>query len=360
VSSGEARRRIEGSFRRGIAVSALLGALLSRTLLQIHGAHFEALVRTAQSIWDRTPYSSALQARLFGPALVELVAAASGRGFAASYEVVFVALVFGAVGTMTFALGQYAGGARSGPAYAAVGALGIVLLQDDRWLHLWDVIDVIFAALFARAIFTNAPLAHFAVLFLVFLPNRESALFVPAWLIVSALAGDRLAPGRARDERRLAMGVVGIVAGLGALAATRAVLYRGAPAPRRPVTPWGNHFTALHNAFDLMRTLRSLDLRALTTYASLLAAAVFVVRSRSSLPRCARRVPVLMLGMALSIVLFGVVLETRSWLLFVPFLLFIAAARAVGPSREDGPRPLECSPRRQGHEVVANADQRVS
>jgi hypothetical protein len=313
-----------------LAATVLLGGLFARTLLQIHGVRLPIQADAARRILEGDPYSSALQARLLGPLLVQLTQTVTGRDWQSSYEVVLVVSAVAVVVTMAVLIGRHVQDAERGLRSAALGVLAILLLQDSSWLHLWDLLDLVFVTIFAAGVFSSAGLRFFVPLFLVELCNRESAVFIPLWIVLSALpiAGD--AP-RALDGKRLLVGASGILFGLAAVSAVRAHLYRGRAAVHRAVTPWGNHVTLKHNAVDLWRTMRDGDLRAISVYLAVVFAGAFVLRARSSLVGDLRRVPLLLFAMALSVVAFGLILEARSWLFAVPFLLFLEAPRRAPP-----------------------------
>jgi hypothetical protein len=188
---------------------------------------------------------------------------------------------------------------------------------------------MIVGTLFAYAIFTEARLGWFVALFAVALFNRESALFIPLWLVLSAL------PARHELQRnsfggRFWIGLVGLAFGLVAIREVRSALFRSDRAHYGTNTPWGNHFKPAANVFQFVRAVREGDWRAFAVYAALACAAYLVVVARPLLPGLARRVPVLLACMAGSIFLFAVVLETRTWLFTVPFLLFIHGAATRG------------------------------
>jgi hypothetical protein len=264
--------------------------------------------------------------------LVRVVAAATGSSFRASYVSLLVLITVADVVVLTIVLGRHLESATRGLLAATVGVLAILLLQDEEWLHLWDLLDVMFGALLAHFIFTQASLTAFSILFAAQMTNRESALFVALWLVLSALPFGRRT-SRAVDSRRLLFGASLLAAGLATLTVARRLLFHGPPAPRRrPVTPWGNHFTLRHNAFDFVHTVRTLDWASLAVYASLIAVLVFVIRTRRRLPAHAEQVPILLLAMAGSVPFFGVVLETRSFLGFVPLVLFATFREAPAAS----------------------------
>jgi hypothetical protein len=133
---------------------------------------------------------------------------------------------------------------------------------------------------------------------------------------------------------RIRGGLVGtalLSGGLLAMGATRALLFEGAPAPHRSVAFWGNHLTVPHNVFDLIRALRLGDARDLGTYAVLACLTIWVALRFRRPDRRLRNAALLVGSMAAGIFVFGLVLETRSWIFTLPWLLVIATAPDARP-----------------------------
>lgn len=94
-------------------------------------------------------------------------------------------------------------------AATAFYALLVVVYQDERWIYLWDYIDLSVMLLFAWAVLNGGPWWHLLALFTVELFNRESVQFIALWIALSAVGVDAN-EGKRRlrvDGWRLAAGV---------------------------------------------------------------------------------------------------------------------------------------------------------
>lgn len=225
----------------------------------------------------------------------------------------------------------------------ALFALGFLLLQDKKYLFIWDVIDMMVFTLLIYGALRKWPVSFFAGLFVVALPNREVALFIPLYLIISAFNISnwhdffRL-KWWPLQWPRLIVGVVLFVAGLLALVWLRDVL-QIAPASVQPdnVEVWKSGapialtevgmFNLWVNALDLVYD----SWRSPTQYMNFLPISLAVVlpyfawRFRQYLQGAWWPLIATHLGIYLSLWLFAYLVEARVWLIMLPFVVIFFA-----------------------------------
>jgi len=92
------------------------------------------------------------------------------------------------------------------------------LILSPPWLYSWDLIDVIVFILFVHLVLAGMSLPWFIGLFAVAILNRDSALFVPLWLVLDPIVrffcqrSYKLRPA-AVDYRQMLAGAACIVVG---------------------------------------------------------------------------------------------------------------------------------------------------
>ena len=206
---------------------------------------------------------------------------------------------------------------------SAFGILGLFFLQPTGF-YLWDYFDVLFFTLFLFCVHLHRGNLSFSVLFLFALLNRESALFLPIWLIFD---GAELRPRlRFRNRGRLFLGIGLLVFGgfflhfvRGALIDTETAFATNTNfAAERPCHLCGNVSRAAHAFAHPSWSLNFLQpLLVLLAFAALLVALRRVSAARA-------RLLGLLLVMLASVPVFGLLSETRVYMMFLPFLVFLA------------------------------------
>ena len=200
------------------AVSAVLSAFVWVTALRMHQKELGQIVKATYSILYGEPHWRVYQNRLMGPWLVQSCNDAFGMDVFRSFLLVSLLMAVAMGLTFFFVFRNLAGGDRAGLRYCALGCLVFVFFQNNLWLYLWDFADAIAFSLFCYGVLRKKGAAFFSCLFLLSVLFKESALFIPLWMIAAAFLedGGRLgrrlsAPkpgwllaggGLARDRRR--------------------------------------------------------------------------------------------------------------------------------------------------------------
>lgn len=290
-----------------------------RVLNLIHRYNLPAQIAIAEDVTRGTPVWKAFQNRLLGPEMVHAASAATHLPFAVCYREFTYALLL-VTNALSFVLFRGMGIApRVACAYTLAVAGLFLALQDTSSLYLWDYIELPINLLFAYGVFRGLRLRFFVTLFLVGLLNRESALFIPLWLILDAWRPARaLASPRRFRVLQAVLGAALVAAGIGFTSWLRTRLYHGveggayqgiAGQQLRLADNW----KALHEGDSgwLMAVL----------FVSFLGWTWTLAR-RAQTPQ--RGVIGLLIGlMALSNLLFGLLGEPRVWIPLIPFALFL-------------------------------------
>jgi len=169
-----------------VALVCLFTALETVWLCQ-HHPYWTMQIKAAQGVADGTPHWRVYQCRIFGPMLVRGCAAVTGLPFEQCYAPVFFLLLFGA--NLAYCVFFLRVGDNKKEAVACwLASVGIFLaVQDIHWLYLWDIIDLSVMLGLVAVIHFRAGIWPQVLLCAVAVLNRDSWRYIPAWMLLSSL-----------------------------------------------------------------------------------------------------------------------------------------------------------------------------
>jgi len=302
---------------------AALTFLEFRAVALIQGQHITEQVSAAQGVLSGHPPWRLYQSRLLGPLLAGGLAHITHRPFALAYNVVTRSLLLLSNAVcygLFFRLGR---NRRLAWGYTLAYAGLFVVLQDIKWLYLWDYVDLVVMLCFAFLVFTRTNLALLSVLFLGELLNREAATFIGLWIMLTAV---RMPIGQ--GAKRIQISPVPLLVGGGLIVAGAAwtqwirqqLFIAQTMGPGKSLVlgdqAWQAHtnFLAVHHLFG----------NGLGIFVIVVGALVALLVQPSVLPAEKKvKIGILLGLMLVSILLFALIDETRVWFEFVPFGLFL-------------------------------------
>ena len=287
------------------------------------------MVAVSLNIATGHPEWKTFQNRIAGPFLVHEASHFSGLTYANCHATFVAGMLLLSNAIPLFVLSRLFADRRDVFLFLLLNAVLIVAIQHRGFLYDWDLIDLCTMFLFAYAVFAGSPVWMLALLFVVELENRESASFIPLWIVIDALVSLTK-----RLERR-ALANAGIGFGLLAIGSVwtsflRERLLQADPHDERVrQVVMGEHLQIRQNLYDLAHPFApdgfdsSRGLAAYLIPAMLCLLFVFFARC-PVVPRVqAVKVGILLLAMVMSLFLFGLLTESRVWLDLVPFMLFL-------------------------------------
>jgi hypothetical protein len=315
---------------------ALIAALWAGffALVQVRLIHmlfldqYEASVDASMAVLTGHPLWRVFQSRLLGPILIAAIEQIvhSPRYAYALFSIAALAIA----GFIAWRLGRRIGGdARAGFLALLIFELGFACLLSSPWLYAWDYLGVIVFLLWVDFVFAGRPWPWFVALFAVAIFNRESALFIALWMVIDPLARWVLGRARVTAHRRLDWPL--LVAGLACFAAGTALVefLRNALLieERGPIVyPAEAAYAGAQAHWRLADNLHSIA-RAMTSFEYYLGFVVvfFLLILIGLMVRLAWLDPERWSGLALtylallaSLIVFGVVFETRIYVEFIP------------------------------------------
>jgi hypothetical protein len=206
------------------AVAMLCAMAQFRLIMMVQGRHYGDSIKATQGVLDGMPHWRAFQSRLLGPWLVDGLHLVLG-------DLVTAHVVY-EIGTSTLAgwlvlrlVNRLHGPQAAWGAFLVLQLLFAFLLHP-LWLYAWDNASIVLFVVFTYFVMADKPWRWFAALFAVSIFNRESALYIPLWMVLDPLCKAALArhrPSRAQWSM-IGTGVLGLLGGVVLIETLRSML----------------------------------------------------------------------------------------------------------------------------------------
>jgi hypothetical protein len=316
----------------GYVAAVLCAAVVYKVLMAFHAPHIKNLIGTTDRIIQGKPDWIAHQNRVLGPYLVLLISKLN-VSFSIAW-MIFTGLWLAIQSVLLFYVLRKRNQTPVESIKFVVIFWFLFLSLQDFWLYTWDGIDLIVFTLFAYGIITEKSTAFHVALFSVAIFNRESALFIAFYILVSAFEFTMKPPSlKFVDRSRLLLGGLLLVGGALFTKYVRHALF---------VSTWDGRSDVEHqlvgNHVLLLDNLRSIFVDYLASGALpifiivVLAIAFFLSRIRSFQDGELKCLLIALL-ILLNTMVFGLFTETRLFFILLPFALFLS----IGAMRHDLP-----------------------
>ncbi|PKU25158.1 hypothetical protein CWS72_08145 [Telmatospirillum siberiense] len=186
-------------------VSLLFAFAQFRMILLILGAAYRNSIDAALGVVQGQPHWRVFQSRVLSPWIIKGLSILTG-GFPLAH-IFFVIAMTALAGWLMLSLTDRCFGRRAAWGAFFLFHLLFCLLLAPPWLYAWDHASIILFTLFTYFVLTGKDWRWFAVLFSVAIFNRESGLYIALWMIADPLVKAVL--DRARPQ--WAMLVAGLV-----------------------------------------------------------------------------------------------------------------------------------------------------
>lgn len=336
----------------GLTLAAALALAQLFNIIKILQAGYIHSTQAAWGVATGYPHWRVFQNRILGPYLVKALQPIFDNYLNAHLLFSFLTLL--AAGYLAWQLGGRIGGRlESGLLALLIFHLSLAFILVPPWLYAWDYVCAIAMLLFTDFVLCGRTWPWFAGLFGVAVFNRESALFIALWMmadpVIKWYVSSRGAGGPQPFNKAMAIaGAVCFVAGLVVIETLRQKLLIEEVGPRLfadvKVTPgksfalqWGENLKSLAAVFGQLGGTFKIDFMPGLGAAS---AALFALGYSAFLGGLlAWKDPYRFGGLAVfyaaviaSIMLFGVMLETRIYIELTP-LLIVGSLVWLGQSR---------------------------
>jgi hypothetical protein len=304
------------------------------------GADFMASVQAIDGVMSGHPHWIIYQSRLAGPSIVKFASSVFSIRLETAYQA-YIVLTMTAGGFLTFRFSRVLSG-RDEIAFAAMllfFVLAFCVIGND-FIYPWDFLDILFFTLFIFFVATEKPYWWFLLLFGAAVLNRESAFFIAPWLVLQPFIGGRYAVAKWRN---CLAGLALVCLGAAFVLTVRYMLLIDEVAPPETGQPYGRHFQWVyrenwHVIFLRLKYPFSTNVvPALFWIASYFVAALVALRDPRKFGLMSLCFVILLSG----VLVFGVMMESRILLEFVP-LLTLGSLIASGAYRRSAQLGEEC------------------
>ena len=320
------------SFYWAVAGIILLSLIEYRTTNIIHLSNFKNIVYATYHITSGQPDWKEYQNRLLGPFLVKFISDDFNLDFTMTY--LCTTLLFHILKNLLclYLIFRLTADVLLAARYTVLFAMGFIALQFTQWLYLWDYLDDVVFLIFLYGVFKHKQDRFFSLLFSAAILNKESGLFISAWMILDsfALGVSRARPFlsvKLRDARRLLVGAGLTGAGVAFVHWTRKwLLIREAALSTNLDFAAERPFHLVRNIKYYYKLITNPSLFIFSPLENLLPVVLLiaVMLLRNKLSDLALKQIILVLMIYCSILLYAMIGETRVYIILLPFALFWA------------------------------------
>ena len=297
----------------------ILSFMETKFLLNLHNINLKELATVTFSPINGHAMWRAFQNRLLPAEIMSLI---DSNSVVNSYEIFMLVFTFICNILLFILFSRYS--YKKALMMTLLFILLFILSQDKMWLYGWDFIDVAITILVLIGIDRSLSIWYFVCIFAVAILNRESAIFIPLWLFISAFP---------KNKKRIIASLVLMVIGVALTYYLRTLLFKGsidhAVGLDKLHNIWGNPVYLSYNFYYLLIYPFVISNLKYSNYSIIPAVVVItylfcILRWRN---KQIRDVLIYSGIMILAILVFGYISETRIWLPLIPALLYMLKDR---------------------------------
>lgn len=311
----------------------MISLAVCKQLIVIHEPHLDFIGKVTSGVLIGTPAWLAYQNRLLGPAVVLMISKLGGT-YVTALQIFFFVTVTTENFILYFLLKKTGNSSFASVRWVIVYSFLFIIFQDSHVYYTWDGIDAILFTLFAYFMLYNRNTFFLVILFLVALLNRESALFIALFLILDSLdfSGLRIRVV-SNSIRNLVIGCLLLVFGVAFTKFIRSYLFvRTFDGSNDSIhQTFGNHFYFKENLQDLF--IGNLGNIGIINSFYILCSIIFLGFTYKSLNNFQKNAIIIYCAVVLNIMLFGLINESRLYIILFPILIFIIRS-IVSPPEE--------------------------
>ena len=294
-----------------------------KILMSIHLPNINELTSASFGVTEGKPHWLAYQNRLLGPYTILGISRITGISFQAAWTF-FHWLTLQTFSIIFFWILRREGLLLKNALTHLVLVLSAFLILQHYWFYPWDSIDLVLFTCFAYGIIKSFSKRFFILIFIIGILNRESALFLPIYLMLDSFnfSKERFS-FHLTKPKSLIIGIGILFSGIAYTKIIRHLLFvskvNGLPDVKNELL--GNHI----NLFWNIKQLFFYNFTNNNFYVSLfiiLSFGYFLINLRKMDDRILKLL-IMSLFIILNIIMFGLVNETRMHFILLPFFSFL-------------------------------------
>lgn len=304
-----------------IIILLALSVLEATFLMNIHRMTINAQAIATFSPINGHAWWRAYQNRLLAGEIMSLI---HGNNVVNSYRVFILVFTF-ICNLLVFILFSKNGNNKAW-IMTFVFALAFLLCQDQTWLYGWDFLNVAITVLLLIGIDNDLSMWYFICLYTVAIFNHESAVYIPIWMFISALPG---------NKKKAVISFLLLLIGIGLIYYLRLTLFKGSIQNNIGLDKThkllGNHFYLLLNlnyifTYPFTEVLKGWHFDFIPAF--VVVSYLFCIRYWKN--KKFRNVLIYSGIMISACFTFGYIHETRIWLPIIPALLYMYKEKLWG------------------------------
>lgn len=199
--------------------------------------------------------------------------------------------------------------------WVVVFVASFVLMQDVMWLCGWDMLDMLMIIALLFGIDRGYKTGYFIVIFSVFIFNRESALFIPLWMLISGY----------KDKKQLVTALTMMGAGIGLVFLLRSFFVESVQAyiGTDPAHPYGNHLFLKANLTSFFNVYLTFDKTLSLVPSAVMLLYGFGLFHLKRMDAASKRLMLFIGLIIMMIMVTGVIHESRVWLILLPVAVYL-------------------------------------
>lgn len=313
--------RCRGNYRLvDFMILLFIAACSSKIFYMIHHEQFDTFADAAYGVILGKPHWVAYQNRFLAPLATYLITYAGFDYLTATFifyntcifilAFVLYYLIFDIVRERLFAL------------LYLIAFFFVFMAYQHYWFYVWDAVDIIVFSLFAFGIIKNRTAGYFVLLFFVSIFNRESAMFIALYIIVSSFEYHNKRPYIVLIKKyKLMLGLFLLICGAVFVKLLRSLYFISQPNGFNDDAhqTFGNHFYILGNLKSLLWS--NLTNANILNTLFLLVPFLYFFKCVKLYNQNQYELLLLIASVGSSILLFGFLNESRNLLVLIPMYL---------------------------------------
>lgn len=301
------------------AICLIVAIFEYRILWLIHKSHIIAVLEGSLGPVNGLTSVFAFKNRVLAGTIIQSISKETGIPIVLSFDIFCIMSLALANIVVFFSFLKQSKSERIAFQYLGFFIILFLLLQDNFNIYAWDYSDLVIFSALVFGIVYRLPSSFFGLLFIIGIFNRESALFIPVWMMIDSF----------KSKKEILWGQMGfsfLLIGVGAGIifflrdyAHRLPSYRLFP----DETILGNHFYLFSNINDLIANVMRFQLESVINI-FLIAVLMLGVWKWRTMTLVSRKITILLAVIIIANFLFGIINETRIWLISIPLLLTVA------------------------------------
>jgi hypothetical protein len=324
----------------------ILTAIFSAGVLALAGyelvlASFHFDLRAEYALEDGMltghPHWRLFQNRILAPCIFGAIRNATGWQTSTAYHATFILLLSLFYLTLACCLWNLTKTPRT-VAFGLLAAFALnAILMHPPWIYLWDLVDLTIFSLLVWALLSSQRVWVLALIIAVEIFNREIALILASLLLIDGFLR-RGVLGAQQARRQMILGAALAIGGLIIIEGLRHTLLIAEVGPALwPEAKNGPSFNIriLENIFGLFSPQMPVWLKIwLPQYGTVLAFAVWIVYQTVRGVSTKRRAALWFAILFAAVFVFGIAVEWRVWLVFVPYVILTLAVSNNPPGEQ--------------------------